>query len=106
MRIPALLCLLAGLLVLGACAGTGSVNSYDFFIKNDTSLMPYGPEQTVPGDGRLRRGTRIRIIEGAGSGMVLIETVRGQKGYVSSSDIQFNNESVEGRQDKLWQNQY
>jgi hypothetical protein len=91
-----------------SCAGMGgsSDNAYNFFIKNDTPLFEQGPNQTTPQEMTLRRGTRVRVIEGAGSGYVLVETVRGKRGFVNGSDVQFNGETLEGPKDKLWQNQY
>lgn len=96
------------LVLLGGCAGMGgsSDKAYNFFIKNDTALFESGPMQTTPQDVTLKRGNRIRIIEGTGSGFVLIETARGKRGYVSTSDIQFDDGTLEGPKDKLWQNQY
>jgi hypothetical protein len=90
------------------CAGMGgsSDKAYNFFVKNDTALLEQGPQQTTPKETTLRRGNRLRIIEGASSGFVLVETVNGRRGYVSGADIQFDDGTLEGPKDKMWQNQY
>lgn len=103
---PIFLSMLCFLLV--GCAGMGGSSdlAYNFYVKNDTPLFEQGPNQTTPKEMTLRRGTRVRVIEGAGSGYVLVETVRGKRGFVSGSDVQFDEGKLEGPKDKMWQNQY
>jgi hypothetical protein len=93
---------------LVACAGMGgsSDNAYNFYIKNDTPLLEQGPNQTTPQETTLRRGARVRVVEGAGSGYVLVETVGGKRGFVNGTDVQFDDGTLQGPQDKRWQNQY
>lgn len=94
--------------LLIGCAGMGGSSdlAYNFYIKNDTPLLEQGPNQTSPKESTLRRGTRIRVIEGSGSGHVLIETVSGKRGFVSGTDVQFDDGTLDGPKDKIWQNQY
>ncbi|NJK90646.1 MAG: SH3 domain-containing protein [Blastochloris sp.] len=101
-----LTCLLV--VMLGACAGLGvsSDKAYNFFVKTDTPLLELGPNQTTQHETTLRRGNRIRVVEGAGDGYVLVETVRGKRGYVRGADIQFDEETLQGPQDKIGRNQY
>jgi hypothetical protein len=108
MTLQRILILLGLPLFLASCAGMGgsSDNAYNFFIKNDTPLYVQGPNQTSPQETTLRRGTRIRVIEGTGSGSVLVETVSGKRGFVSGADVQFDDGTLQGPQDKRWQNQY
>jgi hypothetical protein len=97
------------LIMAGAgCAGMGgsSDKAYTFFVKNDTPLLVQGPNQTTPQEMTLRRGNRVRIVEGAGNGYVLIETTQGKRGFVNGADLQFDEGTLAGPQDKLWQTQY
>ncbi len=59
---------------------------FSYVIANKTAYYTGGPQQARPADGEIEAGTKIKVIEDAGS-YVLIETESGIKGFVSRSDI-------------------
>ncbi len=62
--------------------------STDFSYVITTKVVYYagGPQQARPADGELEEGTKVNVIEGAGS-YTLIETQNGVRGYVETNAI-------------------
>lgn len=80
-----MICLVGALLLVG-CAGMGETGGTGpfFVVKESTPLMESGPNQTTPAMRTLESGTRVRIINNAGSS-VYVETVDGSRGFIPAS---------------------
>ncbi|MFH1067923.1 MAG: hypothetical protein V1746_08515 [bacterium] len=80
---------LLGALLLVGCAGTGgsSATSPYLVVKESTPLMESGPNQTTPATRTLESGTRVRIINNAGSS-AYVETVDGSRGFIPASVLE------------------
>jgi len=55
-------------------------------IRHDTVFYKTGPQQAMPPDGNFEAGTRIEVIETAGS-YTLVRAEDGRQGYVSADAI-------------------
>lgn len=66
--------------VQDAKTDTGPVISYD------TMFYKVGPQQAVPPDGKFEAGTRLEVIQEAGS-YTLVRAEDGREGYVFSDAI-------------------
>jgi uncharacterized protein YgiM (DUF1202 family) len=55
-------------------------------VSHDTLFYRTGPQQAMPPDGTFKAGTRIEIIQEAGS-YTLVRAQDGREGYVSSDAI-------------------
>lgn len=69
---------------LSGCATVAG--GYDLVTKNDAPLYSQGPGQEAP-DTYLEKGTRVKILQSAGS-YARVETTRGIRGFVQLSDLQ------------------
>lgn len=81
--------LLAGLvcaLVLSLSGCASMTGGYDLVTRNDAPLFYQGPGQEAP-DTYLEKGTRVKIIQPAGS-YARVETTRGIRGFVRLSDLE------------------
>ena len=57
-------------------------------IRHDTVFYKTGPQQAMPPDGKFQAGTRIEVIETAGS-YTLVRAEDGRQGYVSTGAIAY-----------------
>jgi hypothetical protein len=55
-------------------------------IRHDTVFYKIGPQQAMPPDGKFEAGTRVEVIEEAGS-YTLVRAEDGRQGYVSADAI-------------------
>lgn len=70
-----------------AAAATGSEAGYTHTLKTTVEYYATGPQQGRPPDGHLAGGTKVKLVEAAGS-YSLIESASGKKGYVASDALQ------------------
>jgi len=87
-----------GLLVwtLAGCAGSpDGGTAYNFFLTEDVNLMMKGPQQDTPAEEHLATGTRVRILNGGGAS-TLVETVDRKQGWVPSSALKMQEDSIPG----------
>ena len=81
----------ACLVVLGCKeeqSSDSSAESLEFthVVQLGTELYKGGPQQGSPPDAQLLPGTKVKIVEEAGS-YVLVETENGESGYVSAGSV-------------------
>ena len=62
-------------------------NEWTHTILLETEYYTGGPQQGRPPDGQISAGTRVKIMEGAGS-YALIKAETGETGYVSASALE------------------
>ncbi len=61
-------------------------DGFTHVVTTDTPYYESGPQQSRPPEGTLRAGTRVRILEEAGS-YTRVETEDGIRGYVASDAL-------------------
>ena len=88
-----LVCLILIALLMGGCADSQHEHerpdvetSSGPVISHDTVFYKTGPEQATPPDGTFKAGTRIEVIQEAGS-YTLVRAQDGTEGYISSAAI-------------------
>lgn len=86
---------LCGLLLLAGCAKKENLQERmekwqagsTHVIVHDTVYYRVGPQQAFPPEGRFETGTRVEIIENAGS-YTQVRSEDGREGYVSTDALQ------------------
>lgn len=92
-RVALILLMLIGLLI-GGCSDSqcqkpavdNAEHSATSVISYDTMYYRIGPQQAMPPDGQFKAGTRVEIIQEAGS-YTLVRAEDGREGYVSTDAI-------------------
>lgn len=74
-------------LALAGCQKTDT--GYTHTLKTTVEYYATGPQQGRPPDGQMAAGTKVRLVEAAGS-YSLVEAATGKKGYVASDALQLN----------------
>lgn len=85
---PQFFCLLLAVLALGGCAGMGGGNDQPFekMITKDTAFYRQGTGDLVA-ERQVERGLRVRIIGLSGDGLLHVETISGEKGFVAQDAV-------------------
>jgi uncharacterized protein YgiM (DUF1202 family) len=89
-----LVCLILMVLSMGGCADSqrkeherpDADTSSGPVISSDSVFYKTGPQQASPPDGTFKAGTRVEVIQKAGS-YTLVRAEDGREGYVSSDAI-------------------
>ena len=83
-KVILLLCL--SLTFLAGCASTGNGGQFNAIVAEDTPLNESGPRQTTPAEVLLRKGDRVRVVNGGE--YPYVETVDGKRGFIHRSMLQ------------------
>ena len=87
-----LACLMLMGLFLGCCNSQNKKKEPQPVIRYETVFYKIGPQQATPPDGKFEAGTRIEVIEEAGS-YTLVRAEDGRQGYVASDAIKYPEDS-------------
>lgn len=71
----------------GSDAAPDDLNKYTHVVTFETNYYLSGPQQAMPPEGKLKAGTKIVIIQDAGS-YSLVKSEEGVQAYISSGSFQ------------------